>query len=73
MYENILNELHRILKPGGVIIIFEHNPLNPLTRYAVNTCPFDENAKLISANKMKEKLITSGFKNIEINYRIFFP
>lgn len=73
MYEKILNELHRILKPGGVIIIFEHNPLNPLTRHAVNTCPFDENAILISANKMKRKLIKSGFKNIEINYRIFFP
>src|SRR4051812_31600132 len=44
-----LKELHRITRPGGLIAVFEHNPLNPLTVRAVNTCPFDENAKLIFA------------------------
>ena len=28
---NWLQELHRITRPGGLIAIFEHNPLNPLT------------------------------------------
>ena len=42
-------ELKRVLRAGGACVIFEHNPLNPLTVQAVNTCPFDENAVLIKA------------------------
>ena len=42
-----LAELRRITKPGGVLAIYEHNPLNPLTVHAVNTCPLDVNARLI--------------------------
>jgi ubiquinone/menaquinone biosynthesis C-methylase UbiE len=44
-----LAELHRVTRPGGLILIFEHNPLNPLTRYAVAGCAFDENATLLRA------------------------
>ena len=32
-----LKELFRVVRPGGVMAIFEHNPFNPLTVYAVNT------------------------------------
>ena len=38
----LLKELRRVIKPGGSLFIFEHNPLNPLTVRVVNTCPFDE-------------------------------
>lgn len=68
-----LTELRRIVKPGGYLFIFEHNPYNLLTLHAVNTCPFDVNAKLISAPKMKSYLLKAGWKNARINYRIFFP
>ena len=44
-----LAELFRVTRPGGLLTIFEHNPLNPLTVQAVNTCPFDENAVRISS------------------------
>lgn len=66
-------ELRRVLKQGGLIMIFEHNPLNPLTVHAVNTCPFDENAILISARTLKSRLVSSGFSRARIQYRIFFP
>ena len=69
----LLKEIKRILKPGGLFIIFEHNPLNPLTIKAVNTCPFDENAVLIRAGKMKALINKVGFKNTQKCYRIFFP
>jgi len=69
----IMRELRRVLAPGGSIFIFEHNPYNPLTVRAVNTCPFDENAKLITAGSLGNSLKSAGFSKICICYRVFFP
>ena len=69
----LLRELRRVLKPGGQLFVFEHNPLNPLTRRAVSTCEFDENAVLIMAPTMRKRLLAAGFGTARIRYRIFFP
>jgi SAM-dependent methyltransferase len=37
-------EVVRVLRPGGVFAIIEHNPWNPATRIIVKRCPVDENA-----------------------------
>jgi SAM-dependent methyltransferase len=68
-----LKELHRITRIGGLIAIFEHNPLNPLTVHAVNTCPFDENAKLIFARSLAKRLSAAGWASPRIQYNLFFP
>lgn len=68
-----LKELNRITRPGGLIAVFEHNPLNPLTLYAVTTCPFDRNAKLISARSMLRKLRGAGWKTPSVLYQVYFP
>ena len=70
---SLLQELRRVLRPGGSLFIFEHNPFNPLTVRVVNNCPFDKNAQLIRAASMKEKFLAAGFKWAKIRYRIFFP
>jgi SAM-dependent methyltransferase len=69
----LLAEIKRVLKRGGLLFIFEHNPLNPLTRYAVNTCAFDEKAQLIMAGTMRRRAREAGFDDARIKYRIFFP
>lgn len=73
LHSHWFNELMRITKKGGIMMIYEHNPNNPLTVSAVNTCPFDENAVLVNANKLKSQLLLLGWRNVEIRYRVFFP
>jgi SAM-dependent methyltransferase len=68
-----LTELLRITRPGGLLAIYEHNPLNPLTLRAVSTCPFDANAKLIRAEKMRQRVAQSGWTEERVDYRLFFP
>jgi SAM-dependent methyltransferase len=70
---DLLREIRRVLAPGGMLFVFEHNPLNPLTRRAVNTCEFDANAVLIGASAMRSRTLEAGFGAAAIRYRIFFP
>jgi SAM-dependent methyltransferase len=69
----LLEEIHRVLVNGGLLLVFEHNPLNPLTRQAVSSCVFDEHAELVLAPTMRRRLLAAGFATAEIRYRIFFP
>lgn len=72
-HEHLLREFHRVLVPGGLAFIFEHNPFNPLTVRTVNTCPFDKNATLIPATAMRRCLAGAGFADTQLRYRVFFP
>jgi SAM-dependent methyltransferase len=69
----IFTELRRLLRPEGAMVIFEHNPLNPGTRHIVATCPFDENAVLVPAPKLKRSQIDAGFTQVEVAFTAFFP
>lgn len=68
-----LAELRRVTRLGGSLTIFEHNPLNPLTLRAVNTCPFDVNARLISARAFAASYRAAGWTALKVRYHVFFP
>ncbi|MCC2666562.1 MAG: class SAM-dependent methyltransferase [Gammaproteobacteria bacterium] len=58
---------------GGVLVVFEHNPYNPVTRHLVNTCPFDHDAVLLKPKELKGLFKKAGVQNIHLEYTLFFP
>jgi SAM-dependent methyltransferase len=63
------------VNPGGRILIFEHNPFNPITRRLVSTCEFDKDANLVSKRKLKQSFGALG-EEVEVEYEgfcLFFP
>lgn len=70
----LVRDLCQRLSPGGVIAVFEHNPINPLTRRIVSNCVFDEGVVLLSAREVKGFL--RSIKGIEVErsgYCLFVP
>jgi SAM-dependent methyltransferase len=66
-------ELGRVLKPGGRLYVFEHNPRNPLVRHVIARTPIDENAILLDANEVQEGLLGTGRYELETDYLMFMP
>jgi SAM-dependent methyltransferase len=66
-----VRELRRVVRPGGAVVVFEHNPLNPLTRLAVSRCPFDEGVELISRRACAKLLGTAQLTPVESRHIIF--
>lgn len=68
-----LKEMRRIVRPGGMIVVFEHNPINPLTQWIVRTCPIDENAVLLSNRRLSKLVAQAQFVGITTRYILFTP
>ncbi len=73
MWENFSKEMYRVLKPGGIAAVFEHNPWNPLTRLAVARCEFDRDAVLLNHPKIKSLFKGAGLKVFDDSFIVFFP
>ncbi|MBI4054529.1 MAG: class I SAM-dependent methyltransferase [Elusimicrobia bacterium] len=69
----MLHEMRRVLRPGGWIFIFEHNPWNPLTRWVVSHCPLDAGVTLYSALQIRRAYRLAGFQTPQVRFIAFFP
>jgi len=69
----ILRELGRVLMPGGLLFLYEHNPYNPVVVRVVKGCAFDERAILIPASTLRQRVTLAGFNQVTSRYRVFFP
>jgi ubiquinone/menaquinone biosynthesis C-methylase UbiE len=72
-HESLLSECRRVLAQNGTLIIFEHNPLNPITRKIVDDCIFDKDAVLVKHSKIMKTLINVGFTKLKVSFTLFFP
>jgi SAM-dependent methyltransferase len=71
--ERVLKSALAKLRPGGRLVVFEHNPLNPLTRRAVAQCAFDDDAILLWPREARRLLGRSGFENVRRDFIVFLP
>ena len=68
-----LREMKRVTRPRGLVVHFEHNPLNPLTRLAVVRCEFDEGVILLGPRELRRRARAVGLEPAETRYVLFFP
>ncbi len=69
----ILKQCHEALDEGGCFFLFEHNPLNPATRWVFERCPFDADAQMLSLRTARQLAKDSGFSSERHAYTLFFP
>jgi 2-polyprenyl-3-methyl-5-hydroxy-6-metoxy-1,4-benzoquinol methylase len=70
--QNLIRDVASRVAVGGKLVIFEHNPLNPLTCWAVSQCPFDGDAVLLHAGETRGYFSVPEFR-LRRDYIVFFP
>jgi len=71
-----LSELARCraaLRAQGSFFLFEHNPLNPATRWVFERCPFDADAEMFGLGTARRLCREAGFASEQHGYTLFFP
>ncbi|KRR28999.1 class I SAM-dependent methyltransferase [Bradyrhizobium retamae] len=63
-WESFVAEAYRVIVPGGLMLIFEHNPYNPLMQYFIKTCEIDKDAVLLRPGKLRRMFTAAGFANV---------
>jgi SAM-dependent methyltransferase len=72
-WPSFIAEMRRVVRPGGLVCIIEHNPFNPLTRLAVMRCEFDRGANLLVAGKTQALMAESGLREVDARYFLLLP
>ena len=71
-----LDELQKcksVMADSGEMIVFEHNPINPATRWVFERCPFDVDAEMLRKKEMKRLSRSAGMQLADEGYTLFFP
>ncbi len=68
-----IGDLAHRLSHSGMMVIFEHNPFNPLTRKIVDRCEFDKGSKLLAPAETAGYLLRGGMRISARDYISFFP
>lgn len=70
---DFIADMLRSLRDGGVAIVIEHNPLNPVTRHIVSRCVFDADAILLTCGETAKLLAAGGARHVGRHYFGFSP
>lgn len=70
-HKHYLKEIHSILSPGGIFVIFELNPFNPMAQYIINTAAIDINAHILMPWYTKK--LMNSYGKVKTRYCAFVP
>ena len=73
LWPAFMKEMRRVTRPGGLVLLIEHNPWNPLTRLAVFRCPFDDDATLLTSGHAVQLLRDAGCTDATSRHFLVFP
>jgi SAM-dependent methyltransferase len=65
--------IHRVLRPGGVLALFENNPWNPGARMVMARIPFDRDAHMLSPLQTAALMKRAEFDVLRTESLFFFP
>jgi SAM-dependent methyltransferase len=71
--QEALVHCRQALADNGEMFLFEHNPLNPATRWIFERCPFDADAEMIRLKDALGLAKQAGFHSEQHGYTLFFP
>jgi ubiquinone/menaquinone biosynthesis C-methylase UbiE len=69
----LTKEIRRVLRPGGIFCMIEHNPRNPVTRLIVSRTPVDADAILLPAGEARQLAAGAKMVPLERDYFLYFP
>lgn len=69
----LTSEIVRVLAPGGLFCIIEHNPYNPVTRLIVRRTPVDAAARLLTARQARSLMRAAGLTPALTRYFLYLP
>jgi SAM-dependent methyltransferase len=69
----LTGEIGRVLRPGGIFCMIEHNPFNPVTRRIVSRTPVDADAILLPAREARRLSADAGLAPLEQDYFLYLP
>lgn len=72
-WQSFIAELGRVVRSGGLLVVMEHNPFNPLTRLAVARCAFDDDAVLVRRRGVERLVRNAGLEVRDSRYIEFLP
>jgi len=72
--ESTLREMARVVRPGGAVIVWDHNPLNPYWRLLMARLPQDQgDERLVPARLIVDTLKREGMREISLRRMTFTP
>lgn len=71
--QDVIRELADRLGSGGTLVIFEHNPANPVTQWIVEHCPFDDDAVLVAPAEIRGYVNNAKLTVKRRDYIVFLP
>jgi len=69
----LAREMVRVTRPGGIVLVMEHNPFNPAVQVIVRRTPVDADAKLLRAHTTRRLLTAAGLDVLETRYFLLVP